>query len=266
MNTFSKWQGNWQGNQPKYQPQGKGFTLPECHTGNCLILDWGNGAGLYAGGWTRNANPGEDWGVIDLSEFHRPNMYTGSKQADKYFSHTLQGNQERSKGITLHLPIRDYATPHFGMRTWVNLANDVQGMLDKGINVLVACDGGHGRTGLTIAILATLLNKDGCTLPDPIAWVRKVYCMEAIETTGQELYVYDILGIDPPRLSIVDNPVENALDTTPLVDDIPEEWQGDYTKAECQYCGAYLILNEYDICEECMEWLHDQGITPQTGL
>jgi len=53
-------------------------------------------------------------------------------------------------------------------------------------NMLVFCLGGHGRTGTAIA---ALLISIGWKAKDAMAWIRKNYCPEAIETMVQEWYL-----------------------------------------------------------------------------
>ncbi len=67
---------------------------------------------------------------------------------------------------------------------WTRLAADVQ---TAEARVVVHCYAGHGRTGTTLAILGALLGV--CPPGDPVAWLRRVYCPEAVETNGQLRYV-----------------------------------------------------------------------------
>lgn len=59
--------------------------------------------------------------------------------------------------------------------------------------IAVYCDGGHGRTGTALAILASLgglVPEDAC----PVEWVRKRYCSSAVETDEQIEYIEAITG------------------------------------------------------------------------
>lgn len=58
-------------------------------------------------------------------------------------------------------------------------------------NVYVGCVGGHGRTGTVLAIFAGLL---GVT-KDPISFIRKSYCINAVETFSQVKYIEEITGL-----------------------------------------------------------------------
>ncbi len=51
-------------------------------------------------------------------------------------------------------------------------------------NMLVSCMGGHGRTGTVLSIWAGLHD-----IENPIQYVRKIYCEEAVETVSQEMFV-----------------------------------------------------------------------------
>ena len=59
--------------------------------------------------------------------------------------------------------------------------------------VVFYCHGGHGRTGTALSILASLAG----LVPekkDPVRWVRKRYCVEAVESSTQIAYVEKITG------------------------------------------------------------------------
>ena len=62
--------------------------------------------------------------------------------------------------------------------------------------VFIHCVGGHGRTGTMAAILVGML--DGFDLEglDPITYIRKVYCDDAVESKIQVYYVQQMTGKD----------------------------------------------------------------------
>jgi protein-tyrosine phosphatase len=66
-------------------------------------------------------------------------------------------------------------------------------------DVAIFCQGGHGRTGTALSILAAKagLLKKGC----PVLWVRKNYCAKAVETTQQINYVEQMGGVKVKALS-----------------------------------------------------------------
>jgi len=175
-----------------------------CHKGNNRLFTLGEkDGGLYIGGWSRGAYPGPSWAVIDLSGDGK--LYDFSpvealnKSGQKAFAGSLRAaSSEYSIGPWLSLPIRDFGTPRELDRPyWLALASDVKTLLETGTNVLLACYGGHGRSGMVACILTGLLRPD-LTADDPVHWLWENYCSEAVETRGQELYIYKILDIDPP--------------------------------------------------------------------
>lgn len=59
-----------------------------------------------------------------------------------------------------------------------------------GESIEIGCLGGHGRTGTALACMAVLT---GCPPDEAVAWVRRHYCPEAIETPAQVMFVHDLL-------------------------------------------------------------------------
>ena len=98
----------------------------------------------------------------------------------------------------LHLYIKDFDIPN-DMKDyhWLALAEDIEAIMREGKDVLIACQGGHGRTGMVVAIIARILRPDITGL-DPITWLRKHYCQEVVETQSQINYVYDMLDLPRP--------------------------------------------------------------------
>jgi len=181
----------------------------ECHKGNNLLFAYGEkGAGLYIGGWRRLADPEPSWAVIDLSGDGDMIEHSGVKALNlagrRAFATAVKAVHGRRRyGPWLSLPIRDYGTPFDLERPfWLALANDIKVLMESGTNVFVACYGGHGRSGMVACILTGLLRPD-LTADSPIAWIREVYCDEAVETRGQELYIYRMLDIIGPSKAVV---------------------------------------------------------------
>jgi len=78
-------------------------------------------------------------------------------------------------------PIDDYSVPSFeATNKIIEFIHDNT----KTGNILVSCMGGHGRTGIVLSIWAGLNE-----IENPIEYVRKTYCEEAVETLSQEMFV-----------------------------------------------------------------------------
>lgn len=94
---------------------------------------------------------------------------------------------------TIDIDWEDYGTPPLDREWWQNLTNQIKSL--KGPhNVAVYCQGGHGRTGTALSIMASL---DGTLVPkniDCVEFVRKSYCQEVVESWAQMNYIQDITG------------------------------------------------------------------------
>lgn len=159
-----------------------------CHTGNKKILTVGETA-LYAGGWTRGATPKGNMIVIDLADGLRDNVSVSDETGGMFPS--VEKVQNKHKVVKLYIP--DYDVPKFDRAFWKDFAKDILLSMQKGYDILVACTGGHGRTGLVIAILAGLLIKPDTESMGATAYIREHYCKEAVETLEQEDYVEWVL-------------------------------------------------------------------------
>jgi len=159
------------------------------HWGNMPVFTLSETSGtLFAGGLSRGVMPDAVHTAIDLTGTYTGTRGVTYKGAPGQFSRVLN---------TLVVNILTFPIPDFGVPSqkpvfWVNLAADVADILNGGNDMVVFCQGGHGRTGMVLAILAAILVPDRVVriTADPIEWVRAVYCMEAVETKGQENYVY----------------------------------------------------------------------------
>jgi len=84
--------------------------------------------------------------------------------------------------LSIDWPDRD--VPELSLKFWKNLLHDLEAFNGK---MLVHCFGGHGRTGTALSILAKLGGM--CGSEDPVKWVRRNYCMEAVESRSQIKYI-----------------------------------------------------------------------------
>ena len=167
----------------------------DCHKGNTAVYKETNGGTLYIGGWNNAAT--FDWNthVIDLTgNEHRfwdvPVAFDAQSQEFMPFL-------MKAYAGWLSLPFPDFGVPA-GMKTleqWKGIAQTIKNILQKGNDVLVACHGGHGRSGLFVAIVGHILHDGKNGWKSPVEKVRTIHCVEAVETYAQEKYVYDILGL-----------------------------------------------------------------------
>jgi hypothetical protein len=175
-------------------------TVSACHVGNVSVAQIGKGS-LLAGGWSRKASA-RDVAVIDLTATQYSRNGLGLVQGENNpasiaFKNTID-NAAETPLPWLSLQIQDFNVPYFEDKIWQILAKEVAALTEKGTDVLVACTGGHGRTGLAVSILLGLLIPD-IVMPNPIEWLRKNYCTKVVETWEQHKYVHSILGIDEPE-------------------------------------------------------------------
>lgn len=158
---------------------GIGKAYLSCHQGNTKLLSCGRGEGgsLFIGGWSRGADHPDDMTVFDL---------TGVSASKTHYGHYYQ------------IAIEDFDTPSWSLFFWESMAMTIYDELSRG-DVLIACTGGHGRSGLFATVISYILrSKRYVTMPDkdvldsdPLAWIRVVHCHQAVETLSQELCVYE---------------------------------------------------------------------------
>jgi len=169
----------------------------DCHKGNTKLLSSGRGTGgsLYIGGWSRGAHHSEDMTVFDLTGGSTPKGHRGT-------------------WYPIHM--EDYGVPQWSLFFWESLAMTIYHELSSG-DVLITCQGGHGRSGMFAAIIAYMLRdkryirilETDKLMTDPIWWIREVYCQEAVETVAQELCVYETCLEFKPNLRL-----QEALEET----------------------------------------------------
>lgn len=86
---------------------------------------------------------------------------------------------------------KDFGVPAAaGWEFWREFTNQVKKSGAK--DVLVTCQGGHGRTGTCLSLIhAFLTGSEGW---DSIKFVRESYCKSAVETPSQEDYIMAVVA------------------------------------------------------------------------
>lgn len=167
--------------------------VPPCHTGNVFVFKAevdGVAIRFWGGGEYRGAGPKLGWVVIDLANnFGSPTMRLYGFDGKRLVSWLMPY-------AVISLPVHDYDVLYLPADFWIDLLLDLADFgreREEPLDVLVACDGGHGRTGMVLSILAALTEvTDG----DPVAFVRQHYCEKAVETYGQIDYIKEITGLE----------------------------------------------------------------------
>jgi len=155
----------------------------DCHNGNTIVATRSTPRGdkhLMIGGWSRGAYVEDGMVVIDTTGYGK-----GLKDGGDFW---------------YPFKIKDYDIPIWDEFFWRQLADLVyHHLLER--DVLIACQGGHGRSGTVTTVIAGLLQDkadveliDGKGFfNDPLAWIHKVHCHHAVETYAQEKLVYEVL-------------------------------------------------------------------------
>lgn len=139
--------------------------------------------------------------VIDLTgaKHDTPDIEAQDDISKNDFATTLSKYDTGERASILHLYIKDFSVPDWDKTLWKPLAKDITKILKSGRDVLVACSGGHGRTGVAISILAHLIDPE-LVGESPIEWLRKLYCKKVVENQKQIDYIYEVLGLgEPPK-------------------------------------------------------------------
>jgi len=169
-----------------------------CHKKNPLVFDTGT-VKVYAGGTNREGG----WHRMP----NKPDLAMGplgviasNKTAD-----LLPKGWKSSSNVIGNIPTvvmeidwPDYGIPkNLGPSWWDALVEDIE---SKNITTIsTQCMGGHGRTGVQLAILAhKLIPEKDHTWKDAaelIAFIRESYCKHAVESKQQQTYVADCCGL-----------------------------------------------------------------------
>ena len=185
---------------PAYGGWGGGgyWDKSNCHTGNIMVFE-ANGIEVYAGGHSRNGG----WHrmttepCVALGPDQVMHKYVSSGRTHIPDGWSCDAHVKRASTHIISLDWPDFDIPQDVHREWwLAFVDDCSTLGIKTIST--QCVGGHGRTGVQVAILAHLM---GATKqPDAAAlikWVRDRYCHHAVETYAQQCYVAECCDLPP---------------------------------------------------------------------
>lgn len=177
-----------------------------CHKDNPLVFE-ANGVKVYAGG----RNRGGGWHTMEPM----PDLAMGPigviNSAKKRDVLPLGWNITDTVNAGPTPTVMEIDWPDMGVPNnlhkefWKALTVDIKVKGIKSISTM--CAGGHGRTGVQLAILAHFLIEkkyhEWKTAEELILWVRKQYCDNAVESTIQQLYISEVCDIPEGDSAIV---------------------------------------------------------------
>ncbi len=174
---------------PQYfNTQNTWHSTPSCsHKGHDVVFEH-EGKALYAASWTGLNEYSDRWNlIIDLAGNVKPISPTCvNKISNVGFAGELIaaiGTQSvHAELLSLNWP--DMKTLDAGLAFWQTLWNNLPA------KTVVACMGGHGRTGTCLAALKIIATGESSW--DAIATIRKAHCSKAVESFVQEEYLYKL--------------------------------------------------------------------------
>tara|TARA_Y100000593_G_C4323068_1_gene345033 strand:+ start:11205 stop:12425 length:1221 start_codon:yes stop_codon:yes gene_type:complete len=180
---------------------GSGYKItpkPPCHTGQNSVFTVGD-IEVFAGGRNRNGGWQKMNPPADLAM--GPSETLGSWGASKTEvpeGWTCGDTLTEVEPLMISFDWPDFSIPKVGKEFWYALVNDIH---EHGIKrISCQCAGGHGRTGVQLAILAYLLgdDKDREFFTDAATltkWVRDAHCHHAVEAQSQQKYIAEVCNI-----------------------------------------------------------------------
>tara|TARA_R110000824_G_scaffold140847_1_gene307106 strand:+ start:4028 stop:5338 length:1311 start_codon:yes stop_codon:yes gene_type:complete len=177
-----------------------------CHKGNPLVFE-AEGVRVYAGGRNRGGGWHKMSPMPDLAMGPIGVINSAKKRDVLPLGWGITDTLEQGPTPTvLEIDWPDMGIPsNLGKDFWKALIVDIKVKELKSISC--QCVGGHGRTGVQVAILAHLLidkkYHEWETAEELILWVRKQYCENAVESTEQQTYISEVCNIPEGESAIV---------------------------------------------------------------
>ncbi len=193
-----------------------------CHTGNIPVIEE-QGVIVYGGGTNR------DGGWHTMAEV--PDLALGPKgvmRSVHYNDVIPDGWKCANAFIAQQVPILieidwpDFSIPrNLGKEFWLALVDDIK---ERGIKtVSCQCMGGHGRTGVQLAILMHYQTpEDKRTWKDTadlVMEVRKRMCEHCVESKSQQTYIAEVCDLPEGESVIVSRGFDSAWDNFHVTQD-----------------------------------------------
>ena len=164
---------------------------PACHSGDNLVFKVGK-LSVFAGGWSRGGDGSGMDLIIDLAKDREPTVKIVGQL--KGFDNTLAADDFIPMMV---INWRDFGIPNLSKKFWDEIVKSLKNASkDKEFKVLICCQGGHGRTGTMLSILAHYFNVNGDI--NPVSFIRDVYCKETVENSAQIKYIEQMCDITIP--------------------------------------------------------------------
>ena len=241
-----------------------------CHTGHNLIFKTTDGIEVWAGGRNRNGgwhlmNPLPQLAIAPSETLGANKLDSGTDVPEGWSCQQHLTNGTPPHFISLDWP--DFSIPKVSKYFWYAVIDDIR---EHNIKVIsTQCAGGHGRTGVQLAILAHLLLpteqhtwKDAGELID---WVREQHCTHAVEAKSQQEYIAEVCDI-PHGESKIHATSWGGYTT---VYDPPNYKVADKGKdiGGFEYHHDYMVDDDYDFCNDCeqmtYDWLDKECVNPK---
>jgi len=248
-----------------------------CHTGHNLIFKTTDGIEVWAGGRNRNGGwhlmnplPQLALGPSETLSMNKLDSDTIVPEGWSCEQHLTNGSAPQF--ISLDWP--DFSIPKVSKYFWYAVIDDIR---EHNIKVIsTQCAGGHGRTGVQLAILAHLLLpteqhawKDAGELID---WVREQHCTHAVEAKSQQEYIAEVCDIPHGESKIHVTSWGGGFGGYTTVYDPPNYKVADKGKdiGGFEDHHDYMVDEDYDYCNECddltYDWLDKECINPKCSL
>lgn len=158
-----------------------------CHFGPKKVLQIGS-SNIYGASYNQIVDDW-NWGLMvrfgDIIKYSDPDTIRANVQAQAILPARLL---EKVIPPIVDITWPDFGNPIFKRDWWELLYKTISEM--KPTNVVFHCQGGHGRTGTALAILAALNGEK-----EPIKFIRQFYCADAVESGEQVEYIEKITGL-----------------------------------------------------------------------
>jgi len=166
-----------------------------CHEGNVKVWTK-HDLTFYGGGISRGLDTNQPSVYIDMRDRGIP-----ITQGRGILKSIMYSSLPKAKGY-LNIQTEDMSYPSLMGEDWLKIYKTLKE--NAPLDVICFCVGGHGRTGIALTIFGMI---SGALPPDTgeaIKKLRKLYCKNTVESTGQIRYINRIaiaLGIEKKQIT-----------------------------------------------------------------